>query len=93
MRTFRRVLGVWNLLTVGAEGSVELRGTEPIRWERVGELRKNREDARTRQTLTCKLCGLSVVVREETLHPILDKLAASGASTVTLRTFGMLGSS
>jgi hypothetical protein len=41
--------------------------------------------ARGRVNMQCDLCGLGVVTREETLFPMLDKLAANGVSSVELR--------
>ena len=41
--------------------------------------------ARGRHTIECPLCGLKVDAREETLFPILDKLAANDVFVVELR--------
>jgi hypothetical protein len=40
--------------------------------------------ARGRIDMECKLCGLRVVAREETLFPILNTLAANGVSSIEL---------
>ena len=41
--------------------------------------------ARGRHTIECPRCGLKVDAREETLFPILDKLAANGVFMVELK--------
>jgi hypothetical protein len=44
----------------------------------------NKLSARGRISMQCDLCGLRAVVREETLFPPLDKLAANGVSSIEL---------
>jgi hypothetical protein len=50
----------------------------PMREMRDGEM------IRDRWELECRLCGLRVVARAETLAPVLDKLAAGGVSYIEL---------
>lgn len=40
--------------------------------------------ARWRYRLHCKLCGLTVPLRAQRLHPVLDALAAAGCAQVSL---------
>ena len=67
--------------------------TAPYKW-RVGAARphafkgiriaEQRLPGRTRYKLPCDLCGRSVVVRAERMHPVLDKLAEGGVSEISL---------
>jgi hypothetical protein len=45
---------------------------------------------RYRYTLHCKLCGLSVSRRADTLHPVLDKLAEAGVNDVSMKALAAL---
>jgi hypothetical protein len=40
---------------------------------------------RVRYRLRCGLCGLSLAVRDDTLQPVLDHLAGSGLSEISLK--------